>query len=207
MTEKRSSERDSVRPTITVDLPSPLAAPRELEEGGLSGAGSGDHVAPTGGKGRRRAVSPTTNPYFFMLKSELQAAASAGDDNAENELERRRRARRAGLRPSVRTLAGARRPRGGGVTFLASLSIEARDELRGFVEGVIRDEQRARERRDAQHEWLTTADVAGLVSTSENAVRCRLRRGWLAGDVARDGKRLLIRRSALLDWLDRRAQR
>jgi len=30
MTEKRSSERDDVRPTITVDLPSPLAAPREL---------------------------------------------------------------------------------------------------------------------------------------------------------------------------------
>ena len=93
------------------------------------------------------------------------------------------------------------------MTVLASLSLEAREELRGFVEGVIRDAQRARERQDAQHEWLTTADVAGLVSTSENAVRCRVRRGWLAGDVAKDGKRLLIRRSALLDWLDRRAQR
>ena len=93
------------------------------------------------------------------------------------------------------------------MTFLASLSIEAREELRAFVEGVIRDELRARERQDAQHVWLTTSEVADLVATSENAVRCRVRRGWLTGDVARDGKRLLIRRSALLDWLDRRAQR
>ena len=93
------------------------------------------------------------------------------------------------------------------MTFLASLSIEAREELRGFVEGAIRDAQRARERQDAQHVWLTTSEVAGLVSTSENAVRCRVRRGWLTGDVARDGKRLLIRRSALLDWLDLRARR
>jgi excisionase family DNA binding protein len=54
---------------------------------------------------------------------------------------------------------------------------------------------------------LTTEQVAKLVGTSDNAVRLRVRRGWLAGDVARDGKRLLVRRSAVLDWLDRRAER
>lgn len=75
------------------------------------------------------------------------------------------------------------------------------------MEGVIRDELRARERQDAKHMWLTTSEVADLIATSENAVRCRVRRGWLRGDVARDGKRLLVRRSALLDWLDLRASR
>jgi hypothetical protein len=93
------------------------------------------------------------------------------------------------------------------VTFLASLSPAALDELRAFVEEVVRDEQRTRDRQDARREWLTTAEVGVLVSSSENAVRCRLRRGWLVGDVAKDGKRLLVRRSAVLDWLDRRATR
>jgi hypothetical protein len=93
------------------------------------------------------------------------------------------------------------------VSFLAALSDVARDELRAFVEQVVRDERRADERQEAQREWLTTANVAILVSASENAVRCRIRKGWLVGDVARDGKRLLVRRSAVLDWLDRRAAR
>ena len=93
------------------------------------------------------------------------------------------------------------------MTFLSSLSAESRDELRAFVREVLREEQRARERQDAQCEWLTTADVAALVSASENAVRCRLRRSWLSGDVAKDGKRLLVRRSTVLDWLDRQAAR
>jgi hypothetical protein len=93
------------------------------------------------------------------------------------------------------------------VSFLASLSPDARDELRTFVREVLREERRAQERQDARREWLTTSDVAALVSASENAVRCRLRRGWLSGDVAKDGKRLLVRRSAVLDWLDRRTGR
>ena len=93
------------------------------------------------------------------------------------------------------------------MSFLASLSPDAREELIALVRAEVAAALAARDRQDAQQEWLATEQVAVLVSASENAVRCRLRRGWLAGDVARDGKRLLIRRSAVLDWLDRRAAR
>jgi hypothetical protein len=93
------------------------------------------------------------------------------------------------------------------MSFLAALSPEARAELAAFVQAEVAAGLAARDRQDAQREWLATEQVAALVATSENAVRCRLRRGWLAGDVARDGKRLLVRRSAVLDWLDRRAER
>jgi hypothetical protein len=92
------------------------------------------------------------------------------------------------------------------VSFLASLTADAREELSDLVREVVREELRTQERNDARREWLSTTDVSALISTSENAVRCRLRRGWLGGDVARDGKRLLVRRSAVLDWLDRRAE-
>lgn len=93
------------------------------------------------------------------------------------------------------------------MSFLASLSADAREELRAFVHETAREALAALERADAQYEWLTTEEVATLVACSENAVRCRLRRGWLVGDVVRDGKRLLVRRSGLLDWLDERARR
>lgn len=88
------------------------------------------------------------------------------------------------------------------MSFLASLSPDAREELRAFVQETVGAALRAGERAEAQRRWLTTGEVAELVSSSENAVRCRLRRGWLAGDVCRDGKRLLVRRSAVLDYLD-----
>jgi len=91
------------------------------------------------------------------------------------------------------------------VSFLAALSADARDELDAFVREAVRRELAARDRSDARHEWLTTAEAAELLSTSENAIRCRLQRGWLAGDVTKDGKRLLVRRAALLEELDRRA--
>jgi hypothetical protein len=88
---------------------------------------------------------------------------------------------------------------------LASLSPEARDELRAFVLVEVRQELAARERADARDEWVTTAEAARLLGTTENAIRCRLRRGWMAGDRAKDGKGWLIRRAALLEELDRRA--
>jgi len=90
------------------------------------------------------------------------------------------------------------------VSFISALSPDARDELHAFVLEALRRELAARDRSEARQEWLTTAEAADLLSTSENAIRCRLRRGWLAGDVTRDGKRLLVRKSALLDELDRR---
>ena len=91
------------------------------------------------------------------------------------------------------------------MSFLAALSPAARDELRAFVQDAVREALAARERTEARHEWLTTAETAELLGATENAIRCRLRRGWLAGDVARDGKRLLVRRAAVLEQLDRRA--
>ena len=91
------------------------------------------------------------------------------------------------------------------MSFLASLSPEARDELRAFVVVEVRRELAARERADARDEWITIAEAARLLGTSENAIRCRLRRGWMAGDRVKDGRRWLIRRSALLEELDRRA--
>jgi hypothetical protein len=92
------------------------------------------------------------------------------------------------------------------VSFLAALSPEARDELRGLVQQEVRKALRDAERSEARREWLTTEQVAELVSTTANGVRCRLRRGWLDGDVAKDGRRLLVRRSAVLDWLDSRSR-
>jgi hypothetical protein len=91
------------------------------------------------------------------------------------------------------------------VSFLASLSTEARAELRAFVQETVREALVAREHVEARREWLTTSEVAEVLSTTENAVRCRLRRGWLAGDVAKDGKRLLVRKAAVLELLERRA--
>lgn len=93
------------------------------------------------------------------------------------------------------------------MSFVAALSPDAREELRAFIQQSVREILAARERAEARREWLTTESVAELVSCSENAIRCRIRRGWLAGDVARDGNRLLVRRSAVLDWLDARARR
>ncbi len=91
------------------------------------------------------------------------------------------------------------------MSLLASLSPEARDELRAFVLVEVRQELAARERADARDEWDTTAEAASLLGTSANAIRCRARRGWMAGDIVKDGKRLLIRHAALLEELDRRA--
>ena len=93
------------------------------------------------------------------------------------------------------------------MSLLATLSPDAIDDLRALIDELVREAFRGRERERALHEWLTTADAAELLSTTENAVRCRLRRGWLAGDVTRDGKRLLVRRAALLEYLDRRVRK
>ena len=97
------------------------------------------------------------------------------------------------MKIAVRQLCGLV-PRVDGLSLLATLSADARAELRAFVDEAVREALAARERLTARTEWLSTAEAAALLSTSENAVRCRIRRGWLAGDVARDGRRLLVRR-------------
>ena len=51
--------------------------------------------------------------------------------------------------------------------------------------------------------FLTVSEVAKILRTSEPAIYIMRQRGQLPG-VTRIGRRILIRRDALLDWLDER---
>ena len=51
--------------------------------------------------------------------------------------------------------------------------------------------------------FLTVSEVAKILRTSEPAIYIMRQRGQLPG-VTRIGRRILIRRHALLDWLDER---
>lgn len=50
---------------------------------------------------------------------------------------------------------------------------------------------------------LTPAEVASILRTTTTAIYARIERGQLPG-VIRDGRRLLVDRAALLDWLEER---
>ena len=50
---------------------------------------------------------------------------------------------------------------------------------------------------------LTVAETAALLRTSRKAVYAMVERGQLPG-VIRIGRRLLVRRDALVDWLDQK---
>jgi len=86
-----------------------------------------------------------------------------------------------------------------------SLSERARRELDAHI-GAIVDERLA-QTRPVESDWMTLDAAAELLGTSAHGLRQRLaRRTWLdESDVVRDGRRILVRRSALLDRLDRRA--
>jgi excisionase family DNA binding protein len=49
--------------------------------------------------------------------------------------------------------------------------------------------------------FLTAAEVAGVLRTSPKAIYTMIERGQLPG-VRRVGRRVLVKRSDLLDWLD-----
>ena len=51
--------------------------------------------------------------------------------------------------------------------------------------------------------FLTASEVADILRTSRAAIYVMVERGQLPG-VTRIGRRILIRRDALLDWLDER---
>jgi hypothetical protein len=51
---------------------------------------------------------------------------------------------------------------------------------------------------------MSTEEVAQLLSTSAGAIRQRLASGWLEGEWVKDGKRIFIRRAAVLEDLERR---
>ena len=75
------------------------------------------------------------------------------------------------------------------------------------VRQLIAEDRLVRDRQAARQLWLTTEQAAELLSTTPNAVRCRLQRGWLDGDAVKDGRAWLVRKSVVLDDLDRRAAR
>lgn len=52
--------------------------------------------------------------------------------------------------------------------------------------------------------WMSTDEVAALLSTTPGAIRQRFAAGWLADDSVRDGKRRFFRREAVLAELERR---
>ena len=56
-------------------------------------------------------------------------------------------------------------------------------------------------RLEASPVLLTVAETAELLRTSRKAVYAMVERGQLPG-VIRIGRRLLVRRDALVDWLD-----
>ncbi len=55
----------------------------------------------------------------------------------------------------------------------------------------------------AQPVFLTPAETADLLRTTRKAIYVMAERGQLPG-VTRIGRRLLVRRDALLDWLDQK---
>ena len=52
--------------------------------------------------------------------------------------------------------------------------------------------------------WMTTEEVATLLGTTPAAIRQRLHGGWLKHDRAKDGRRVLLRRAAVLAALEAR---
>jgi excisionase family DNA binding protein len=93
------------------------------------------------------------------------------------------------------------------MTYLETLSASAREELRAFIQNVVHAELERRGRAAAEKQWLTTEEAAQMLGTSTKGIQNRLSRGWLRADTTRDGKRILIRRAALLEDLERKTRR
>lgn len=51
---------------------------------------------------------------------------------------------------------------------------------------------------------LTVAETAAILRTTPKAVYCMIQRGLMPG-VTRVGRRILVRRAQLLDWLDHKS--
>jgi excisionase family DNA binding protein len=89
------------------------------------------------------------------------------------------------------------------VSFLASLSPEARDELRAFVAAEVAAALATRN-REPNKRWLTAAEAGTYLGCSERAVRQRVRRGRIpAGAVKHSGRSVLLDRLALDRALER----
>jgi excisionase family DNA binding protein len=83
------------------------------------------------------------------------------------------------------------------LSFLASLSAEAREELRALVQAEV-EMALANRDREPQKRWLTAREAGVYLGCSERAVHQRIRRGRIpAGALRHQGRRLLIDRLAL----------
>jgi excisionase family DNA binding protein len=89
------------------------------------------------------------------------------------------------------------------VSLLSSLSAEARDELRTFIDERIADALAARD-REPQKRWLTAKEAGAYLGCSDRAVHQRIRRGRIPeGAIRHSGRSLLIDRLALDRVLER----
>jgi excisionase family DNA binding protein len=83
------------------------------------------------------------------------------------------------------------------VSFLASLSPKALEELRSLVRAEVAAALTARDREPAKR-WLTAPEAGAYLGCSERAVHQRIRRGRIPAEALRhQGRRLLLDRLAL----------
>ena len=83
------------------------------------------------------------------------------------------------------------------MSFLASLSEEARDELLTLVEEAVARQLAERDREPAKR-WLSTREAAAYLGCSQRAVYLRVRRGRIPARAVRySGRTLQIDRLAL----------
>lgn len=83
------------------------------------------------------------------------------------------------------------------MSFLASLSPEARAELVALVQAEVASALATRDREPAKR-WLTAAEAGVYLGCSDRAVHARIRRGRIPeGAIRHQGRSLLIDRLAL----------
>jgi excisionase family DNA binding protein len=83
------------------------------------------------------------------------------------------------------------------MSFLAALSSEAVEELRGFVQAEVAAALATRDREPAKR-WLSAREAGMYLGCSERAVHQRIRRGRIPTEALRhQGRRLLLDRVAL----------
>jgi excisionase family DNA binding protein len=90
------------------------------------------------------------------------------------------------------------------VSFLASLTAEARTEIEALVDSRVEAALAAHERSRSPKRWLTTTEAGAYLGCSGRAVLMRIRRGRIPPDAVRhQGRSVLIDRHALDRELER----
>jgi hypothetical protein len=152
-------------------------------------------VGVRGVSGVRDETGRETAPNAPNAGDAAGGAAAGSCRNGPRRL--RARSRAGGNRGAVPPVAGCGvvvPRRGAVVTLLSSLSPEAREELRLFVQAEVAAALAARDREPAKR-WLTAAEAGAYLGISARAVYARVRRGRIpAGAVKHSGRSLLLDR-------------